>query len=624
MILVFAGMSANLSAAELDIDITGTSLDELMGMTVTSVSKKEQSVQRTAAAIFVLTNEDIRRSGATSIPEALRLVPGVQVSKLQSGQWAVSIRGFQSRAANKLLVMMDGRPVYDPLFAGVFWEAQDVVLEDIDRIEVVRGPGGAIWGANAVNGIINIITKDTRKTTGVLAVVGTGTEEAGFAAYRQGMLLDDNKSVSVYGKFFDRDEGYRTGGAHDDWRSRRAGIRFDNQVSSQDHLTLWGNVYHVVLGDNLQDSSLSFTDLEHTGMNVQWRWDRVVHESNRMVLQGYYDHTEFDAAVLGELRDTAGIDIQQNYQLRPGHEVIWGVGYRFTTDDIRNSAGLAFDPEKRSDDLYSLFVQDDLELIDDLLKLTLGSKFEHNDYTGIEVQPNIRLAWTPRPSVTWWTSVSRAVRTPSRLEHDFVVPGTLVRGTDDMDSEELVAYEIGYRVRPLESVILDITTFVNIYDKLATFESTEFHNKLSGKVYGAEAMAKWQARRDWRFALSYTVTQFDLEAESGSGAGQDAIRRAGAVNTEDGTPHHQVSLRSSVDLSARLELDCGLRYTDNIPALNVPAYLVADIRLGWRVRDGLEISLVAQNLLDNHHPEQTSTTATEVQDSIYGKVTWRF
>ncbi len=621
LILLLVGIIANLGAADLDIDITGTSLDQLMAMTVTSVSKKDQPVQQTAAAVYVLTNEDIRRAGVTSIPDALRLVPGVQVAQVNAGEWAVGIRGFGTRSTNNLLVLIDGRAVYNPLFAGVFWEVQDVLLEDIERIEVIRGPGGAVWGANAVNGVINIITKSARDTTGGLITTGMGTEERGFVGARYGMQLDDNRFLRIYSKYFDRDEGYRPGGSHDDAQVGRLGFRLDDQLNDQDDLTLWGNMYQGGIGEDQLTAPGGFDDIGHSGVNLQASWQRQLNDNSRLTLQSYLAHTEFISRALDEIRDTVDLELEHHFQPVPEQDIVWGLGYRFTTDTIDEGVGLDLDPDKRGDHLFSAFIQDAFSFLDKAITLTLGSKIEHNDYTGIEVQPAVSIAWSPNDRMTWWSSVARAVRTPSRLEADFVIPNRfnpVIRGSRDMDSEELVAWEVGYRVRPHRNVMLDLATYFNDYDKLITLDNGTIMNKMQGSVYGIDGTARWQIVPAWRLETSYALLQMDLDVDATS---NDAGR---AANLEGGSPSKQLSFRSVSSLSRTVEFDWGLRYSDDLPALNVPAYLVADIRLGWKIREHLEFSVVARNLLDNHHPEQGSATTTEVQESVYGKITWRF
>ena len=395
---------------------------------VSTVSRTESTVGRSAAAVFVVTNEMIRRSGARTIPDALRLVPGVQVARIDANKWAVTIRGFNGRYANKLLVQIDGRSVYTPLFAGVYWDVQDVVLEDVDRIEVIRGPGAAVWGANAVNGVVNIITKSARDTQGTFVEAGSGTEERSFSTVRTGGKLGQNAYYRIYGKWFERDRaGLPTGIADDEWRQGRTGFRIDWEPNGCDKLTFQGDAYGGTSGtaNRIPDSlppdfqSTITDDSRVSGGNALLRWSRTIDAETDWSLQFYYDRTSRKAVTTGfqEDRDTIDLDFQHRFPLAPEHSLIWGFGYRNSKDSIRSSPFyLQFYPSDRADDLFSYFVQDEITLREDLLYLTVGSKFEHNDYTAFEYQPTGRLLWTPDPRHSIWAAISRAVRTPSRAE----------------------------------------------------------------------------------------------------------------------------------------------------------------------------------------------------------------
>lgn len=402
-------------------------LEQLLGATVTSVARREEQLAQSPAAVQVITPEEVRRSGATSIPEVLRLVPGLQVGRVDSHNWAISSRGFNDLYANKLLVLIDGRSVYTPLFSGVYWDAQDVMLEDIERIEVIRGPGAALWGANAVNGVINVITKKTASTQGFLATVGGGNYERGFGAFRYGGKLGDSANFRVFGKYSDRGNSLSLGGgrAEDAWGMGRIGFRIDWDAPDSNLLTLQGDIYSG-REDQLYrrlDPTRSFTPyFDHardslSGGNIIARWTHTVSQENEFTLQTYYDRTNLNSAVLGEKRDTFDIDFQHRFPLGERQTIVWGGGYRWTQDELRNSLEVAFAPDRRASNLFSAFVQDEITIARDLVTLTLGSKFEHNDYTGFEIQPNARLLWTPTEKTSVWTSVARAVRTPSRADH---------------------------------------------------------------------------------------------------------------------------------------------------------------------------------------------------------------
>ena len=429
------------SAEEREEDLTTLGLEELMNIEVTSVSKKLEKRSGAAAALYVITEEDIRRSGATSIPEALRLVPGVEVSRIDSNKWAIGVRGFGSRLARSMLVLIDGRSVYTPLFAGTYWEVQDTLLEDIDRIEVIRGPGGTLWGANAVNGVINIITKHSRDTQGLLATAGGGTEERAFGSARYGGTLGETFTYRLYGKYFDRDGGFvPRGDDYDAWSMSRGGFRTDWAMGPQDTLKVQGDLYD---GDAGQHAVITrfrppFTqvvedDATLSGANLLGRWRHEVSDRSDLALQAYYDNTYRREPSFRERRNTFDLDFQHRFGIPWRQEIIWGLGYRLTADNTGSVPTIVFRPRDRSDDLYSLFAQDEVTVIEDKLRLIVGSKFEHNDYSGFEFQPSGRLVWTPAGSHVVWGSISRAVRTPSRLDHDLeltappIAPGTFPR-----------------------------------------------------------------------------------------------------------------------------------------------------------------------------------------------------
>ncbi len=634
-------------------DLTELDLEDLMNIEITSVSKKPQRLSDAAAAIFVITSDDIQRSGVTSIPEALRMAPGVQVAKIDANKWAISSRGFSGRFANKLLVLIDGRTVYSPLYSGVYWEVQDTLLEDIDRIEVIRGPGASLWGANAVNGVINIITKHTKDTQDGLAIVSAGTEERGNVAIRYGGKRGDNTRYRVYTKYFKRDDAAYASGdeASDDCSTFKAGFRVDRQISDVNTLMLTGDIYD---GRSGQRSALAVpiwstinNEVKYNGMNLLGRWEHDVSDDSNIMLQLYYDRTERKDILLDEIRDILDFEFNQQFSIGERHRIILGFGYRFTRDNLDNSPSITFVPDRRNDDLYSAFIQDDIWLLKDRLCLRIGSKFEHNDYTGFEIQPNARLILTPGENYSVWISASRAVRTPSRIEHDtnIISPTTLpngapiminVLGNDHFDSEELKAYEMGFRLYATEHISLDLTVFFNDYEELLTYETlsapflppytatsitVQVDNQMEGHVYGAEVAAKFQVYDWWRLQGTYTYLQMQLHPDEGSMGMTPEI-------PEGYDPHHKLSLRSSLNLREDLDLDLWVRYVDSLPTQDVKSYVTLDARLSWKPRNDLELSIVGQNLLDNQHMEYNSiqdySISTEVEHSIYGKITWHF
>jgi iron complex outermembrane receptor protein len=626
--------------------LTELSLDELLSIEVTSVSKRPERFVEAPAAIYVITQEDIRRSGVTSIPEALRLAPGVHVARVNSNTWAIGIRGFTSALSRALLVLIDGRAVYSPLFAGVFWDVQDVLLEDIERIEVIRGPGGTLWGANAVNGVINIITKHARATQGGLVTGGGGTEERGFGGFRYGGTIGSNFHYRVYGKAFDRDSGFRPDGSEfDDWRMARGGFRADWEPTLQDALTLQGDVYGGRAGRRTTITRLSPPSVETverdgdlSGGNVLARWHRVLDPTSDLTLQAYYDRTNRRDPSFREDRDTFDLDFQHRFSPFRRHQVTWGLGYRLTSGDADAVVEtVTFTPATRTDHLFSAFVQDEIVVVANLLRLTLGSKFEHNDYSGFEVQPSARLSWTPAPRHTVWAAVSRAVRTPSRVEHDLGVTTLVttarptfitITGNEGFDSEEVLASELGYRVQPADRLFVDLAAFYNRYDNLLSVEPgrpvvsasrtaipTSLGNGFRADGYGAEVALEWLPVAWWRLGAAYAYLELDLEKKAGS------TDPATASTTEGSSPHHQVSVRSFINLPGNFELDLVLRHVSRLAAQRVGAYTNLDARLGWRPTRNLEVSVVGQNLLEPEHREFGGVTSSEVQRGVYGKVT---
>lgn len=614
-------MSTDQMLADLDIDITQLSIEDLLNLKITSLSKKPQFITRAPSAVHVLTAEDIRRSGVTSIPEALRLVPGIQVARVDANKWAVSSRGFNSRTANKLLVLVDGRNIYDFLFTGVLWETKDMMLENIARIEVIRGPGGTLWGANAVNGVINIITKHAGDTQGGLFTAAAGTEERAFGGFRQGFEVGKEGYMRVFAHGWQRDEGFlETGDPDDEARFERAGFRYDTNLTANDTFTLMGDAYEGEQGT--ADEAIS-PESETSGGSVQGRWTRTLAAGGRTTVQLYYDNTELDNPALEESRDT--VDLEFNHELPKWgiHHVIYGITYRRTSDEIGNTPALQLIPDQRTDRLQGFFIQDEVELSPDKLYLTVGSKFEENDYTGSEMQPNALLAWHTSDTSTAWASISRAVRTPSRLESDFRIPlpsGQVLIGSHMQEAEVLTAYEMGYRFSPAENWYLDIATFYNVYDKLLTLEGLTAGNKSSGDTQGLEIAATYTPTVDWKITAGYTLLDMHLKLDDDS-----LDNPATRVTTIEGSnPEHQAFVRVGTNLFKHYELDVTLRYTDELPAQNVSSYTVADVRFAAHMKENLELSLVGQNLFEDHHFEQRTNLSTEVEQGVYAKLVWRF
>ncbi len=645
-------------------DVTAMSMEDLMNLQVTSVSKHTQKVADAAAAIFVITQEDIRRSGATSIPEALRLVPGLEVARIDQNKWAIGSRGFNGRFDNKLLVLIDGRSVYTPLFSGVYWNVEDVMLEDVDRIEVIRGPGATLWGANAVDGVINVITKKAKSTQSAVVTAGAGTEERAAGGVRYGGKLGDNTYYRAYTKYFDWGPSAYPSGmtAHDGWDALRGGFRADWTPAGANSLTLQGDIYRTRFDETLTVASLSApysntfpNDGKYSGGNILGRWNHAS-EGSSMSLQMYYDNTTItDHSLFGDHQNILDIDFQHGFHVGDSQQFVWGVGYRSIRDKNDASFTVSLKPNQVTLNQFSTFIQDEISLADNRLQITLGSKFERNEFTGFEIEPNARLLWNLTPNQSIWTAVSRAVRTPAlteeglRLNSQVIPPGTpanptplpavvAVFGSQQFNSEDLLAYELGYRVQATSSVSLDIATFYNNYSNLRSAEPgapfvegspapTDIvipfvaGNKMSGGTYGVELFADWKVIPKWRLVGSYSYLQMDIHKNRDS---QDPT----PDNPNGSSPRHQWYLRSSIDLPKHFEQDTTLRFVDQLPGLNVPSYYSLDAHLGWRPVTKLEISIGGQNLLNNWHfefmPDFVNTSPTVVKRSIFGSITWKF
>lgn len=638
-------------------DLLDLSIEELSNLRITSVSRQEENLRDSPAAVFVITADEIRRSGVTSIPEALRLAPGVEVARRSAYEWSISIRGFNSDLSNKLLVLIDGRTVYSPLFAGVFWDVQDMLLEDVERIEVISGPGGTLWGANAVNGVINVITRDAGDTVGGYGELLAGNEERVIAGIRYGGTIGGQIAARAYARHVDRDssEAPTGGDAIDAMRMSRAGFRLDWEAGQADRFMIQGELYDGetdgVFNDTFTIGTLpsgTFRDaVDIAGANLLSRWNRRLDAGSDLQLQFYYDHTRRDIPnVYDERRDTLDLDFQHRLQLGGRQDFLWGLAFRDSRDDICNTQFAAFDPPSRTRQRFGTFFQDRIELLPERLFLTIGSKFGHNDYTGFEYQPNVRLAWHPSERQTVWSAVSRGVRIPSRLDDDLILtipvsaPGIpipfyfVVTGRDEVRSEELLAYEAGYRIQLHENLSFDFAAFYNEYDRLQTNEPdapivvltpplphiivpSHLANNMEGESVGGTFSANWQVLPDWRMRLQYAYLDVDLRTVAPS---QDVSSPGVAGNS----PRHQAAMHSFMDLPHDFAFYTGIRYVSELPHQQVDSYVATDINLSWRFRPNAEASLAVQNLTDDTHPEFEFGAGNLVERSAYLKIQWTF
>ncbi len=634
-------------------DPTRLTLEELMSIEVSSAAKKPQSLADTVTAMHVLTRDDIRRSGASTLPELLRQVPGVQVSRIDASRYVITIRGFASRYAGKLLVLQDGRTLYSPLFNGTFWEAQDVVLDEIERIEVIRGPGGTMWGANAVNGVINIISRAAKDSQGTLVQANTGSEESSLTL-RHGGALGEDGHFRVYAKVNQHDALQSTDDTpgHDAMRQKRAGFRIDLKPSAGDRLTVQGDAQEV-RADVKELSTSLLRPGQHlardtqtlSGTHLLMRWEREVNADHHWQIQGFLDRTNLRSEALDAVVETVDLELQQRLRLNLANELTWGVGVRHISDRTRGSLTLSLNPAASRTQIYNAFVQDEVTL-GEALHLTLGSKFEHNETTGTETQPSVRLHWRPSSSDTVWAAVSRAVETPSRATLDSQVnyrveapfspanpapfPALVgLRGNPNAVSQELVSREIGYRSLFGPNLSVDLTAFYNTYEKLVStgplktsvvppvvYATYGLENGLSGRTYGVELASVWQVTPAWRLSGSVSTLRMKLAPDP----------KDSAYGKPGESPTYMAQLRSQHDLANNLELDAHLYRTGKLPYEAIPAHTRLDLRLGWRLRPGLELSLTGRNLLNGKHTEfqADDLQASKIPRSWLLQASWKF
>jgi iron complex outermembrane recepter protein len=660
--LSFAGAILMLSPAwpqETSRDLGSKSIEDLMNIEVTSVSKKEQKLSHTAAAVFVITQEDVRRSGATNIPDLLRMVPGLDVAQVNGSTWAISSRGFNDQFANKLLVLMDGRTVYSPLFRGVFWDVQQVPMEIIERIEVIRGPGAAVWGANAVNGVINITTKRASDAQGGLISGGGGSREQGFGIAQFGGKLGSGTYYRAYMNAFNRNHliGFAGQSGQDDWDMYHSGFRLDSKLGVKDSITVEGGAYMGSEGEivpavtSFQPPQPQILDLrqEFGGWDLLSRWDRTISSNSQTTLQVYFDRTSRADITNGEGRNTFDVDFQHHIAWGNRQDFVWGLGYRTTSDNIRGSFKVSFNPPIETDQLFSSFVQDEIAIVPRRLYFTIGARLEHNHFSGFGVQPNASVAWIVNNKNMLWGSLSRALRTPAReTEVRFnaaVLPGPnglpLVVSNFGLGgkNENVLTQEIGYRTQLSEHVSLDVSAFYSSYTDLVSEEvgtpSLEFNpdpihlllpingrNLLHGESHGAEMALNWKPASRWTLSPGYSSLQLHMHRDPTS------TDTTSVANLEGSSPREQAQLRSHLDLTPRWKWDAAVYFVGRLPALHIPSYTRLDTGLTWKIAEKLSFSLVGQNLLHDHHLEFNPTTqiilSSMVKRSAYAKFTLQF
>jgi iron complex outermembrane recepter protein len=639
----------------LDMDLT-----QLMQITITSATKRPQTLADTAAAVFVISQEDIRRSGVTSIPEALAMAPGLQVARISASRWSISSRGFAGYTSNKLLVLIDGRSVYTPAYSGTFWDMQHTLLEDIERIEVIRGPGGSVWGANAVNGVINIITKKAGDTVGTMVRLGGGNQETLMAAARHGAQLGDQAFARLYVSANDRDSyvlAESEGDAFDGWRTLQSGFRADGSIGTRNEWTLQGDVFKNG-GDQLifpywvdgpPYLTAQYADLKSSGANMLGRWQHQLPGDDKVSAQLYYDYSSRTVDLNLDFH-TLDVELQYETHLGDRNELTFGTGYRRIKGD--NDDTFRFETPDRTDDLFSLFIQDAIQLIEKELVFTLGLKWEHNEFTGNEWQPSGRLAWKPVKQHLLWASLGRAVRTPSMMEREgrFVLAAyptpygtatTAFTGSKDYLSEHVLAYEAGYRWQQSPHFALDLALFYNDYEDIYTFSPRPspqgldmvFINNGVGEGYGVEVTADWKAQSWLHLWLSYSYLESHFDWDQPNFAQNELLSFLQQL-----TPRHQVGLRSTIDITHQWQVNGWLRYIHAIEGRSslellseegvpIDAYVLFDCNLTWKPSKDLEIMFAGQNLFQDsqlQYVAELHTPQTEISRGFYAKLTWRF
>jgi iron complex outermembrane receptor protein len=628
------GLPFGPATAQSVANLQSLSLEELGNIQVTSVSKQPEALSAAPAAVYVISHDDIIRSGATSIPEMLRLAPNLQVVQTSPSSYIVTARGFNGNSSaqnfsDKLLVLIDGRSVYNPLFSGMYWDMQDVPPEEIERIEVISGPGATLWGANAVNGVINIVTRKSSDTQGGVLEVGAGNQES-LASLQYGGRISDDATYRAYIKTF-HDNALDTasgGSAHDGWSKPQGGFRVD-WTPGADQLTVEGDIYD---GREEQPGTI---DQTIAGGNITANWQHQLANGSSLQVLAYYDNVQRVPTVQsgGFRQNTYDIEVQNNFSLGSWNSLVWGAGERLTnyriTDQLSPVTSLIFDPSSRQLNLSDVFVQDRMSLADDF-DLTLGLKLEDDPYSGISPMPNIRASWRATDTAMFWAAASQAIRSPTPFDTDVVEklgPTVFITGNPDFLPEKLTAYEVGYRQDFSPQTSLSVSAFDSDYNDLRTIEFSSaggvpsfpllWGNKMRGNVYGIEAWGTYQPTDWWRLSAGGNIQTESLHFKPG------ASQLLGLAQAGD-DPHHSASLRSSMDLTDRVSFDVDMRYVGELPNPHVPSYVEMNSRLAWRITDRLELSISGFNLLHAHHQEYTIPPANDVKRSFFIDTRWKF
>jgi len=633
------------------------SLEQLGNVEVTTVSREPEAVWKTPAAIYVITQEDIQRSGASNIPEALRLAPGVEVARISSGEYAIGIRGFNSRLSRSVLVLIDGRTVYSTFTAGTYWETQDTLIQDIDRIEIIRGPGGTIWGPNAVNGVINIITKNTKDTHGMYGKGGGGNVEQAFGAARYGSGNGRGFNYRVYAKGFGWAPQYHSDGDnYDDWRSGQGGFRMDLNAGGRDTYRLQGDVYGQGFGERITAATYNppaNTDMSGDaslyGGNILWNWTRAQGEGRDIQLAAYYAHDTRNELNFGDIRNTFNVDFLDRCRLR-GQEVSWGFTLRASHgNEVELFSGLTFTPPQRTDQLYQGFVQDEIPLVKNRVLVVAGTKVLKTNYTGVLAEPSARLLFTPASTQTLWAAYTHALRTPADVERDFNLSSFLgddaqnglpifarFSANPNFRSEQLNGYELGYRGLEARQFYVDIAGFYNHYGDLFSEDLVEapyietnpapthvlipaqFGNGLVASTTGMEVAPEWRPEPWWRLGGSYSFLDMHVKKATNS-------KDIGSAPTVQGSsPEHQALIQTGFDLPKSVSTDIQARYVSALPGIQMPSYWTGGATVQWAASHHIQLKAVGQNLLQPHHVEFSYDPGPPVgiRRGFYGEITF--
>jgi len=657
---LLSGNFASLCCAQAPPEkLSSMSIQDLLNIEVTSVSKTQEKISDTAAAVYVITQEEIRSSGATNVPDLLRMVPGMDVAQINSNTWAISARGFNKRYADELMVLLDGRSIYLPSFGGVYWDVLDLPLEDIDRIEVIRGPGGSIWGVNAVNGVINIITKKASETKGAMVEAGAGSLQPGFGTVQYGGAAGKETDYRIYSKYFNESQlpGITGGDGGDGWNLLRGGFRVDSRVSTKDTLTFQGDIYKGREDQTAKflpsiDSSVQSIDIgmDLTGGFLQLTWNHEFSERSESTLSiGYDRYTR--ANILNEGERVFNVDFQDQHRWKRRQNIVWGMSAYDSTVTTNGGLAVSFDPPNVTLPLFGVFAQDEIAVLHDRLYLTVGARLEHDYYTGFGLMPTVRAAWKASRNDTLWAALSRAINTPDLNETEMrlnftgftssngtlVVPALIDRPV--VANELSVDYEAGYRSTITKSISADLAAYYDHYSRLNTTEPgtpffeteptpahivipTSYENLMHGETYGIEAFGTWKIKDRLTLSPGYAFEQIHMHLDPGS---QDT---SSIGQVEGSSPVNSAQLRSHLALPHRVGWDTSAYFVGRIKDPAVPSYTRLDTGITWQAGEKLSFSAFGQNLLKDERLEYVdtlgSTASTLVKRGAYAKVKWEF